>query len=347
MRAIAKVAQLENLPEVRLLEDITRESASRLIEELSLFKGRQVALSIFSDGGDAHGAFAVADYISNPANAMNVEVRVYGNAASGAMIIAASAQKAYIGASAFSLIHNAFVAGDEPDKEQQAVLDAMNERQRDMFTKRTGKTRASIEKLMDADKPIPAAQAVELGFFDGIIPQEARLAAFAGINTKKMADEKKYTFTVSAGDIAKAVVNGGKIDVPAEQVTEAVAKGESDLQAKVNDLTKELETAKAALQAEVDAKAKAENEKEVEVVAKAEVEAQLKAAKDEVGQYQAKIEALKKNPLVAQVMPDGTQVVIPGGGKTEGETLTPAERRIRDNAKVMSDFYARLDGKTN
>ena len=87
---MAKIVSLDTLPEVRLLEDITRESAARLIEQLAYYKGTRVALSIFSNGGDVHGSQAVAAYISNPANQMQVEARIYGNAASGAMIIAAA-----------------------------------------------------------------------------------------------------------------------------------------------------------------------------------------------------------------------------------------------------------------
>ena len=113
LRAMSRPVVLDTLPEVRLLEDITRESAARLITELSAYKGTRVALSIFSNGGDVHGSQAVAAYIGNPANEMQVEARIYGNAASGAMIIAAACQKAYIASGAFALIHKAAAIGPD------------------------------------------------------------------------------------------------------------------------------------------------------------------------------------------------------------------------------------------
>ena len=342
--AMAKVVTLDTLPEVRLLEDITRESAARLIDELAQYKGQRVALSIFSNGGDVHGSQAVAAYIGNKANEMQVEARIYGNAASGAMIIAAACQKAYIAAGAFALIHKAAAVGpdgvripkEELPKEEVAVLEAMNADQIALFQKRTGKTAASIEKLMEQDRDMPAEEATELGFFDGIIPQALRLAAYKSI---PMAEDKKtITFKVSAGDIAKAVVSGS-IEVPAEQVTAQAAATEAikiaDLQSSIDAKAKELEDLKAEKVALETAKTAAEASAADAVKAKETAELEAVAAKAETAKYVAAIDELKKKPLVAQTLPDGAQVVIPDGAadpKQEQKSKRDLELEASANA---------------
>lgn len=340
---MAKVVALENLPEVRLLEDITRETAQRVIEELSAYRGKKVALSIFSDGGDVHASKAIGSYISNPANGLTVEARVYGNAFSGALIICGHCQKSYISAGSFALGHKAFAVGadgrriadSELEGEVKDTLEAMNADQVDLFSRRTGKRKDTIEKWLDEDRSMTAQEATEFGLFDGIIPQEARLAAFAGINTKTMSDKKMRTVKVSAGDALKAIASGS-IELPEDQFTVNDADKVDELTKSIEALTKERDELKSKMEADATAKATAETEKEEAVKAKETAETELKAAREAVGQYQAKLEALKKNPLVAQVMPDGTSVVIPGGS-TEDDGYKPTEAEAK--ASAATDAY--------
>ena len=332
---MSKPVVLDTLPEVRLLEDITRESAARLIEQLAQYKGVRVALSIFSNGGDVHGSQAVAAYISNPANEMQVEARIYGNAASGAMIIAAACQTAYISAGSFALIHKARAVG--PDgviadadlpKEERAVLEAMNADQVELFKKRTGKTGAAIEKLMEQDRDMHAEEAAELGFFDGIIPQAMRLAAYKQIPAMAEDKPKTVAYKVTAGECLKAIASG-EIHVPAEQVDE-----------KITALEKELSDLKAAKEVSDKAKTDAEAVTAAEVEAKTKLEGELKAAKEAVAAYVAKVETLEKTPLKAQATPDGKEVVIPGGDEGKNTVkLTSAESHF----KRTQDYLAQYD----
>ena len=338
---MSKPVVLDTLPEVRLLEDITRESAARLIEQLAQYKGVRVALSIFSNGGDVHGSQAVAAYISNPANEMQVEARIYGNAASGAMIIAAACQTAYISAGSFALIHKARAVG--PDgviadadlpKEERAVLDAMNADQVELFKKRTGKTGAAIEKLMEQDRDMHAEEAAELGFFDGIIPQAMRLAAYKQIPAMAEDKPKTVAYKVTAGECLKAIASG-EIHVPAEQVD-----------AKITALEKELSELKASKELSDKAKTDAEAVTAAEVKAKEALETELKASKDAIAAYVAKVEALEKTPLKAQTLPDGTEVVIPGGEAEKKEQLSRAAQSVKASQDTMADYFARKQKAT-
>ena len=334
---MAKVIQLETLPELRLLEDITRESAARLIEDLAQYKGIPVALSIFSDGGDAHGAFAVAEYIGTPANNMQVEARVFGNAASGAMIIAAAAQKAYIAPGAFALVHNAFVAGGEADKDQQAVLDAMNERQRELFSKRTGKTKASVEKLMEQDKPISAEDAVDFGFFDGLIPQTARIAAYKQIPEKVEIKTRKVAVG-HAKLLAAALTADGSLELPEESFTVTSAEEVKTLKADIEAKQKELDELKAKVDG-IEAIEKAKTEAEAQVVALTKERDTFKASDEAKA---ARIEAIEKNPIVAKIMAEGTEKVVPGASDaTPTVQLTERERHFVSTQKSLEDYLKR------
>lgn len=322
------------------MEDITRESAARLITELSAFKGSRVALSIFSNGGDVHGSQAVAAYISNPANEMQVEARIYGNAASGAMIIAAACQKAYIASGAFALIHKAAAVGpdgkripaDELPKEEVAVLDAMNAEQVALFQKRTGKTAASIEKLMDKDRDMPADEAVDLGFFDGIIPQALKLAAYKQIPAMAEDKPKTFTFEVKAS-AALAAIGTGKIELSAEQLKDAT-------DTRIEALEKELGELKAAKELSDKAKTDAEAVTAAKVEELTTASTELKAAKEAVAAYVAKVETLEKTPLKAQALPDGTKVVVPEGDevKTGPEVSKRATRAASAKASWDAAF---------
>lgn len=338
------------------MEDITRESAARLITELSYFKGTRVALSIFSNGGDVHGSQAVAAYIGNKANEMQVEARIYGNAASGAMIIAAACQTAYISSGAFALIHKARAVGPEGviadadlPKEEKAVLDAMNAEQVALFQKRTGKTAASIEKLMEADRDMPAEEAADLGFFDGIIPQAMKLAAFKQI---PMADDKKTrTFKVKLArtiDNIAAMAAGNEVEVtiPEEAIASAEAAKVTDLDTQIAALTKERDELKAAKDLAEAAKVTAEEAVVTEVAAKTKAEADFKAAADKVTAYEVAIAELKKTPLKAQTLPDGTSVVIPGGDADPKEQLSREGQRIKASQDAMAEYFARKNKAT-
>jgi ATP-dependent protease ClpP protease subunit len=333
---MAKAIVLENLPAIQLLEDITRETAARVISQLSMYKGQRVALEIFSNGGDVHGSQAIAAYITNPANELHVEARIYGNAASGAMIIASACQTAYIAEGAFALVHKARAlveGGGEVPAELEAVVNAMNADQVQLFKKRTGMTANAIEKLMGEDRHMTADEAMDRGFFDGIIPQAVKLAAFKQLT---MSETKKtVTFKVSASDALKAIASG-TIEVPAEQVATADAEKVTALEAEKTELTAKLADIEAKLAEVETAKATVETEKAAEVTAKADAETKLAASLELNTKFQAAIDGLKKNPLVATVMPDGTSVVIPGAeAKTTDYVPTPNEAR----ANAAMDAY--------
>ena len=151
-----------------------------------------------------------------------------------------------------------------------------------------------------------------------------------------MADEKKFrAIKISAADALKAIASG-EVQVPEEQFTVTEADKVTALDAQIATLTAERD----ALKADKEAAEKKATEAEAAKVTEAEVVAKmgtdLKAAQDAVGKYQAALEALKKNPMVAQLMPDGTTVVIPGS--TEDDGATPKSKRDQELETTANAF---------
>ena len=56
--------------------------------------------------------------------------------------------------------------------------------------------------------------------------------------------------------------------------------------------------------------------------------------------YVAKVETLEKTPLKAQTLPDGTEVVIPGGGEAKNTVKLSAEEK---HFKRTQDYLAEYD----
>lgn len=333
--------------ELLITEPITEVTAQRIISQLSVLKGQSVTITLFSGGGDLVAAYAIYDYLTDAQNDLDSEVRVYGNAASAAMVIAAGAKRRYIGESSMMLIHNGFLAEGEPDEKMQVVIDGMNDRQVEIFSAITGKRKDRIAKLMSENRFIMPDEAVELGFFDGTIAQ-AKLAALL---TNKPMSENKGTIAlkVSVADLIKAAVNGGALEVPAEGVVAQEADKVKALDEQIANLTKERDELKAAKDAAETAKAEAEakvTEVTAAVTASADLAAKFKA---EVDTLKAEVEALKKTPLRAQTLPDGTQVVTPGSNAPvkPGPVLTKKDEHIAEANALFEEAKARIWKRNN
>ncbi len=329
--------------ELLLTEEITQNTAERLIAQLSAYKGQHIDLSIYSQGGNAEAAFAIYDYITAKDNNMHITAKVYGMAASGAMIIAAGCEKRMIGDSSFAMAHYAYTADPSVklSESEQARLDAMNERQIALFQQITGKGRVEIKHMLDEGCDMAAGDAVSFGLFNGTIEQ-AKLAAL--ITQKKMAEDKKVrAFKVSTTDAAKAVLSG-QIEIPESEIASTDAAKITALDAQIATLTKERDDFKTKAEAEA-AKVAAETAKVTAEAAKAtkaeedkvKVDAELVAAKGDNVKYLAAIEGLKKNPLVAQVLPNGQSVVIPG--KLIGDVVPDGMTREGLQIKQTTDAY--------
>ncbi|MFC4623831.1 head maturation protease, ClpP-related [Daeguia caeni] len=144
-------------------------TAERISAALRSIGNRDVIVRINSPGGDMFEGIAIYNLLrTHPAK---VTVEVLGWAASAASIIAMAGDVIRMGLGSFMMVHNAWglVIGNRHDlREAASLFDEFDAAIADIYHARTGMDRVSIERLMDAETFMTAAQAVEYGFADAV-----------------------------------------------------------------------------------------------------------------------------------------------------------------------------------
>lgn len=156
--------------------------------------GETLEVEISSGGGDIHAGSeiytALRSYKKGPVN-----IAVTGLAASAASVIA-MAGHCEMSPTALMMIHNVSTrtAGDYREMEHTAeVLRTANESISAAYERKTGMERQALLDLMDRETWITAERAVELGFADGILGDEAGsepLVAAAGMTISQETIER-------------------------------------------------------------------------------------------------------------------------------------------------------------
>jgi ATP-dependent protease ClpP protease subunit len=144
-------------------------TAKRISAALRAIGKKDVTIKINSPGGDLFEGMAIYNLLrQHPAR---VSVQVMGWAASAASVIAMAGDDIAMGVGTFMMVHNAWglIIGNRHDMAAGADLFAQFDSALvDVYEARTGRTRADIEKLMDAETFMGASAAVENGFADRI-----------------------------------------------------------------------------------------------------------------------------------------------------------------------------------
>ena len=169
----------------------TPQDVLSAIEEMS--KGDRLQVKINSGGGDV---LAGQEIYATLRSRNDVDIEVEGLAASAASVIA-MAGKSTISPVGMLMIHDVSVShtsGNHAQLSKQAeTLKAWDEALANAYVEKTGKSKAEIIKMMDAETWITADKAVELGFIDAISQTGERVITNS-IGNLKVTDEmiKKY-----------------------------------------------------------------------------------------------------------------------------------------------------------
>ena len=319
-------------------------------------------LNINSPGGDPFAAFAIHDFIK--AKGIKVTARIYGHAASAAAIIACACDRVEMGELSHMMIHNAYGGNDA------GLLDSLNAKQVEVFTAKTGKGKAAITKLMDAETWMDAKTAKAEGFIDSVIKELAIAATYKASymeSTETKVEETKteevkveettpetpeaeteeveQVIEVSTADAVQAAITGklkAKVSVGKElrsQLSAAIAEVK-EVKAKADEAISEAEGLKEKL-----AKAEADLKAATDEAATAKADAD--ALKAKVTEITAEVEKLKKAPLAnADGEPKGgAGVQTPGAGTGNARTLTPAEQKAQKREEEMREAYERFNPK--
>ncbi|EXL04001.1 head maturation protease, ClpP-related [Aquamicrobium defluvii] len=144
-------------------------TANRISAALRSIGSKDITVRINSPGGDMFEGIAIYNLLR--AHRAKVTVEVLGWAASAASIIAMAGDDIRMGLGSFMMVHNAWglVIGNRHDlREAASLFDEFDAAIADIYHARTGMDRVSIERLMDAETFMTAAQAVEYGFADAV-----------------------------------------------------------------------------------------------------------------------------------------------------------------------------------
>jgi len=339
--------------ELAILGEITSWTAEDLIRSVNYFKGQPITLMLMSAGGDALASLGLHDFLGQH----DVTIEIYGVAASGAAIVAASGKKVRIAENGFVMIHEAYTYDDQFNRVQDDNTRMIDDRQVEVFTKRTGKTRAKVREWLAAETFFTAEDAVTYGFADAVI-KPMKMAA--SLKTMKPMSE-----VIKEAEVPEPVAVETPTDPTPEAVTEPAAEDSSDEQveveipittgeaikaalagkfkAKVNisatygkvigELTDELRTVRASLDeanAQVEALAPKAAEAEAATAKAAEAEAK-------VAEVVKEVETLKATPIEEPVKPSSdANGVVPAG-------TAPKPTKASETAQAMARSMERLD----
>lgn len=148
-------------------------TAGRIAGALRNIGDKDVVVNINSPGGSVFEGVAIYNLLR--AHPHNVTVRVLGQAASIASIIAMSGDTVQVGRAAFLMIHNSMVLaiGNRHDMRSMAdTLEPIDRAMSEVYSAKTGMKSAEIMKLMDKETWFGGDQAVEQGFADELLPAD-------------------------------------------------------------------------------------------------------------------------------------------------------------------------------
>lgn len=157
-----------------------------------LFSGNgPVTIWLNSPGGDCIAASQIYSMLMDYKN--DVTIKIDGIAASAASVIAMAGTKVLMAPTALMMIHNPItLAYGNHDDMAKAIemLDEVKESIINAYEIKTGLSRAKLSHLMDQETWMNAKKAIELGFADGELVDEKRVALDAAFSFSGKQAEK-------------------------------------------------------------------------------------------------------------------------------------------------------------
>lgn len=147
-----------------------------------------ITMNISTLGGDLMEALAIHDYLK--ALDKKKVCNIIGNTASAGTVIAMAADQVFISKNSRFLIHNTSTSteGNADDFMQQAQhLASFDNTIADIYVQRTGMTKDAVIALMKENRWMPANEAIEKKFCDGIIDTINNQSKIKNMDEQQMA----------------------------------------------------------------------------------------------------------------------------------------------------------------
>lgn len=161
-----------------VIEEWYAVSPSEIVAALRESNAKTIRVNMNSPGGVATDGVAIYNALAeHPAK---VEITVLGMAASAASYIFQAGDVRMMGAGAMVMVHNpwSIVIGEAADMRAQAdILDKIAESFGGILQARSGQTAEQITQWLDAETWFTAAEAVDAGLADEVIPAKTSSGA--------------------------------------------------------------------------------------------------------------------------------------------------------------------------
>lgn len=177
MKTWYQINNAANRPEVMIYEQIGKAwdgsgiGAKDFVSDLQKITAPEILVSINSPGGNVFDGLAIHNSLK--AHRARVIVRVDGVAASIASVIAMAGDAVEMPENAMLMIHNpyAYCAGEAEDMRKQAeALDKVKLSLVGAYRNKSRQPDSEIAAMMSATTWLTAAEAVDLGFADKLLP---------------------------------------------------------------------------------------------------------------------------------------------------------------------------------
>lgn len=185
-------------------------TAKMVKDKLKLFGKADVRVVVNSPGGDAFEGIAIYNLLREHPG--NVVVDVLGMAASAGSIIAMAGDQIRMGEAAFLMIHSAwgFVAGNQKDMRDLAeILDSIDQAVAGLYAARSGMKKDDVLALMQKETWMNAAQAIDSGMADKLMPDADTRARASQITVVRLEGKPNLNVQQLAARLA-ASGNGSR-----------------------------------------------------------------------------------------------------------------------------------------
>ncbi len=149
-------------------------TARRVAAALRTIGQRPVEVHINSPGGDMFEGLAIYNLLRD--HGQPVTVKILGQAASAASVIAMAGDDVQIGAASFLMIHNCWVVamGNRHDMAKVAeTLAPFDAAMADVYAQRSGQSAEDCAAWMDAETYMNGSMAIERGFADRLLAADS------------------------------------------------------------------------------------------------------------------------------------------------------------------------------
>lgn len=202
------------------LDGITFQDVDRFIASIPEDDG-EINLTINCRGGMTDEALAMYDALR--ATGKTISAEVIGECSSSATLLLLAAKKELRRAhpNASILIHNPYISGFvEGDAKRigniAESLEDVRTKFLDIYVERTGADRAVLSAMMDEDKPMNVAKAIELGFIaEEILPISAQNKQ-PKINAKMSIKEKIFNALAKVFGMTLETADGKQLELEKE-----------------------------------------------------------------------------------------------------------------------------------